>query len=135
VPRHVESGVPGESLCADTFFVGNLKDVGMVYLHAVVDTYGSYSFSFLHVSKQPEAGAGAAAHHVMSRAIVKRTTNEPKTMTLMVKRFVFIFCRPFQATERIRIKKLHRTKPKRDAQGRKNAGRNAAPKKIYSRRS
>jgi len=53
--RHVESGAPGELLSADTFFVGTLKGVGKVYLHAVVDTYGSYAFGFLHVSKQPEA--------------------------------------------------------------------------------
>ncbi len=39
--RHVESGAPGELLSADTFFVGSLKGVGKVYLHAVVDTYGS----------------------------------------------------------------------------------------------
>jgi hypothetical protein len=37
--RHVESGAPGELLCADTFFVGSLKGVGKVYLHAAVDTY------------------------------------------------------------------------------------------------
>jgi hypothetical protein len=35
--RHVESSRPGELLCADTFFVGMLKGVGKVYLHAVVD--------------------------------------------------------------------------------------------------
>lgn len=60
--RHVESGAPGELLCADTFFVGNLKGIGKVYLHAVVDTYGSYAFGFLHVSKQPEA-AVAVLHN------------------------------------------------------------------------
>ena len=60
--RHVESGAPGELLCADTFFVGHLKGVGKVYLHAVVDTYGSYAFGFLHVSKQPEA-AVAVLHN------------------------------------------------------------------------
>lgn len=53
--RHVESGAPGELLSADTFFVGTLKGVGKVYLHAVVDTYGSDAFGFLHVSKQPKA--------------------------------------------------------------------------------
>ena len=53
--RHVESAAPGELLSADTFFVGSLKGVGKVYLHAVVDTFGSYAFGFLHVSKQPEA--------------------------------------------------------------------------------
>ncbi len=41
--RHVESGAPGELLSADTFFVGTLKGVGKVYLHAVADTYGSES--------------------------------------------------------------------------------------------
>jgi transposase InsO family protein len=61
--RHVESGAPGELLCADTFFVGSLKGVGKVDLHAVVDTYGSYAFGFLHVSKQPEAAAAAAVLH------------------------------------------------------------------------
>jgi transposase InsO family protein len=55
--RHVESSRPGELLCADTFFVGTLKGVGKVYLHAVVDTYGSYAFGYLHTSKQPEAAA------------------------------------------------------------------------------
>ncbi len=35
--------------------VGSLKGIGRVYLHAVVDTHGSYAFGFLHVSKQPEA--------------------------------------------------------------------------------
>lgn len=33
--RHVESSRPGELLAQDTFFVGNLKGVGRVYLQAV----------------------------------------------------------------------------------------------------
>ena len=60
--RHVESNRPGELLNQDTFFVGHLKGVGKVYLHAVVDTYSSYAFGFLHVSKQPEA-AVAVLHN------------------------------------------------------------------------
>jgi transposase InsO family protein len=61
--RHVESSAPGELLCADTFFVGHLKGVGKVYLHAVVDTHGSCAFGFLHVSKQPEAAVAVAVLH------------------------------------------------------------------------
>jgi len=53
--RHVESSRPGERLCQDTCFVGTFKGVGKVYLHTVVDTYGSYAFGFLHTSKIPEA--------------------------------------------------------------------------------
>jgi transposase InsO family protein len=60
--RHVESSRPGELLCQDTFYVGRLKGVGMLYLHAVVDTFGSVGFGFLHTSKQPEA-AVAVLHN------------------------------------------------------------------------
>ena len=63
--RHVESSAPGELLCADTFFVGSLKGVGKVYLHAVVDTFGSYAFGFLHVSKQPEAAVAVPHNDVL----------------------------------------------------------------------
>lgn len=63
--RHVESAAPGELLSADTFFVGSLKGVGKVYLHAVVDTFGSYAFGFLHVSKQPEAAVAVLHNEVL----------------------------------------------------------------------
>lgn len=52
--RHVESSRPGELLSQDTFYVGQLKGVGKVYLHTVVDTFGSYAFGVLGTSKQPE---------------------------------------------------------------------------------
>lgn len=55
--RHVESSRPGELLSQDTFFVGSLKGIGKVYLHAAVDTYGSYAFGFLHTGKRPECAA------------------------------------------------------------------------------
>ena len=60
--RHVESSRPGELRSQDTFYVGRLKGVGRVYLHVVVDTYGSYAFGFLHTSKQP-AAAKAVVHN------------------------------------------------------------------------
>ena len=63
--RHVESSAPGELLSADTFFVGSLKGIGRVYLHAVVDTFGSYAFGFLHVSKQPEAAVAVLHNDVL----------------------------------------------------------------------
>jgi transposase InsO family protein len=63
--RHVESGHPGELLSQDTFMVGTLKGIGRVYLHAVVDTFGSYAFGFLHVSKQPEAAVAVLHNDVL----------------------------------------------------------------------
>jgi transposase InsO family protein len=55
--RHIESSRPGEVLAQDTFYMGQLKGVGKVNLHAVVDTYGSYAFGFLHTTKRREAAA------------------------------------------------------------------------------
>jgi transposase InsO family protein len=55
--RHVESSRPGELLCQDTFYVGHLKGTGKVYLQAVVDTFGSYAFGYLHTGKLPEHAA------------------------------------------------------------------------------
>lgn len=63
--RHVESSRPGELLSADTFLVGHFKGIGKVYLHAVVDTYGSYGFGFLHTSKQPEAAVAVLHNEVL----------------------------------------------------------------------
>lgn len=63
--RHVESSRPGELLSQDTFFVGTLKGVGRVYLHTVVDTYGSYAFGFLYTSKQPEAAVAVLYNDVL----------------------------------------------------------------------
>jgi transposase InsO family protein len=48
-----------------TFYVGVLKGVGRVYLHAVVDTYGSYAFGFLHTTKQPEAAVAVVHNDVL----------------------------------------------------------------------
>ena len=63
--RHVESSAPGGLLAADTFLVGSLKGVGKVYLHAVVDTFGSCAFGFLHVSRQPEAAVAVLCNDVL----------------------------------------------------------------------
>ena len=52
-------------LSADTCFVGPLKGVGTVSLHAVVDTYGSYAFGVLHGSTQPEAAVAVLHNDVL----------------------------------------------------------------------
>lgn len=63
--RHVESSRPGELLCQDTFYVGHLKGVGKVYMQAVVDTYGSYAFGYLHTGKLPEHAAAVLHNDVL----------------------------------------------------------------------
>lgn len=63
--RHVASSRPGELLCQDTFFVGPFQGVGKVYLHTVVDTYGSSAFGFLHTSKMPEAAVAVLHNDVL----------------------------------------------------------------------
>jgi transposase InsO family protein len=63
--RHVASERPGQLLSADTFMVGTLKGIGRVYLPAVVDTFGSCAFGFLHISKQPEAAVAVLHNEVL----------------------------------------------------------------------
>ena len=63
--RHVESSRPGELLSQDTFYVGHLKGIGKVYLHAVVDTFGSHAFGFLHPSTRPEAAVAVLHNDVL----------------------------------------------------------------------
>lgn len=53
--------IPSSSACLRQ--AGALKGVGKVYLRAVLDTYGSYAFGFLRVSKQPEPEAAVAVLH------------------------------------------------------------------------
>lgn len=49
--RHAEAQRPGELLVESTFCVGTLPGVGRIYLDAVVDTYSSFAFGFLHSDK------------------------------------------------------------------------------------
>jgi transposase InsO family protein len=63
--RHVESSRPGELLAADTYYVGKFNGIGKVYLHCVVDTYGSYAFGFLHTSKLPAAAVAVLHNDVL----------------------------------------------------------------------
>lgn len=63
--RHVESSRPGELLSQDTFYVGNFKGVGKVYLHTVVDTFGSYAFGVLGTSKKPEWAVNVLHNEVL----------------------------------------------------------------------
>jgi hypothetical protein len=63
--RHIESSAPGELLAQDTFLVGSFKGVGKVYLHTVVDTYGSYAFGFLHTGKLPECAVAVLHNDVL----------------------------------------------------------------------
>lgn len=65
--RHVESSKPGELLCQDTKTVGAISGIGRVYLHAVVDAYGSYAFGFLYTSKVPEAAVAVLHNEVLPR--------------------------------------------------------------------
>jgi Helix-turn-helix domain len=43
--RQVESSRPGELLAADTYSVGTFNGIGTVYVHTVVDTYGSLALA------------------------------------------------------------------------------------------
>lgn len=49
----------------DTYFVANLHGIGKVYMHSVLDTYGSMAWGLLHTSKQPEAAVSVLYNDVL----------------------------------------------------------------------
>lgn len=75
--RHVESSRPGALLSQDSYTVGRIKGVGRILLHAVVDTYSSYAFGFLHTTRKPEAAVAVVHNDVLpfyeERNIVVKT--------------------------------------------------------------
>lgn len=62
--RHVESSAPGELVSQDTFYVGNFKGIGRVYLHTAVDTFGSYAFACLATERNAHRAAELYWGHV-----------------------------------------------------------------------
>lgn len=61
----MESSKPGELLNQDTFMVGSCQRSWQSLMHLVVDTWCSYAFRFLHVSKQAEAAAAVLHNDVL----------------------------------------------------------------------
>jgi len=55
--RHVEANEPGELLCLDTFYIGNLKGVGKVWQITACDAATSYGLAGLLPAHDAEAAA------------------------------------------------------------------------------
>jgi transposase InsO family protein len=51
--RHIETRHTGDLVAVDTFFVGQLKGVGKVYLQSVIDCHSRYAWGRLFTSKLP----------------------------------------------------------------------------------
>lgn len=51
--RHIETKHTGDLVAVDTFFVGNLKGVGRVYLQSAIDCHSRYAWGRLYTSKLP----------------------------------------------------------------------------------
>ena len=63
--RLSESSCPGELLGQDTLYVGCASGIGKIYLQAVVDTYNSYAFAYLHAGKHSAHAAAVLQNRVM----------------------------------------------------------------------
>ena len=63
--RHVEASAPGELLNQDTFFWGQLKGVGKIYVQVVVDAFCSLAFAKVYTSKMPITAADLVYDRVL----------------------------------------------------------------------
>ena len=63
--RHIKADFTGELVAIDTFFVGNLKGIGKIYLQTVVDCHSRFAFGHLYTSKVP-----VSAVHVLNEKVL-----------------------------------------------------------------
>jgi transposase InsO family protein len=63
--RHVETSAPGELLNQDTFYWGQLKGVGKIYVQVVVDAFCSLAFAKMYTSKMPITAADTLYDRVL----------------------------------------------------------------------
>jgi transposase InsO family protein len=66
-PRHVEASRPGELVCLDCFYIGQLKGVGKVWQITACDAATSYAMARVFVLAQPTA---EAAERFLRRVLV-----------------------------------------------------------------
>ena len=57
--RHVEARAPGELVCLDTFYIGQLKGVGKVWQITACDAASSYAVARVFVQAQPTSETAA----------------------------------------------------------------------------
>jgi transposase InsO family protein len=63
--NHQLSTRPGELLAQDTIYLGFLPKTGKIYLQAVVDTFGSFAFGFIHSGKLPDCAVAVLHNDVL----------------------------------------------------------------------
>jgi transposase InsO family protein len=55
VERHIEAQRPGELICLDSFYVGNLKGVGRIWQLTAIDAFSAVGWALLTVGELPAA--------------------------------------------------------------------------------
>jgi transposase InsO family protein len=63
--RHIKADFTGQLVALDTFYVGNLKGIGKIYLQTVVDCHSRFAFGHLYTSKVP-----VTAVHVLNEKVL-----------------------------------------------------------------
>lgn len=63
--RHIETRHSGDLVSVDTFFVGNLKGIGKIYLQSVLDCHSRFAWGRLYTNKLP-----VTAVHVLNEDVL-----------------------------------------------------------------
>ena len=63
--RHIEAQRPGELLCLDSFYVGNLKGVGRIWQLTAIDAFSAVGWAALAVGELPGAVVALLAKRVL----------------------------------------------------------------------
>lgn len=68
--RHVEVTYPGELWGQDTFLIGRLKGIGVIYHHLAVDIASSYAIARLYTGRTAENALDFLDRHLVPKASV-----------------------------------------------------------------
>ncbi len=60
-----ESSRPGERIAHDIIHLGAVPGIGLVYMHAVVDTFGAFAFALLYRDRKPQWPVEVLYEHVL----------------------------------------------------------------------
>jgi hypothetical protein len=64
--QHALAGCPpGQLLRQGTMLLGEVAEIGRVYLHAAVDSCGGYAFALLHGAREAEAAVALLQHEAL----------------------------------------------------------------------
>lgn len=91
--NHVESSLPGELVCIDTFWL-NIKNLGRIYQYTACDAYSSYGWAKVYAARHSDNSIDFLKNHIirtMPKGFVKRILTDQGTEFYSARRHAHLY--------------------------------------------